>query len=335
MTAKTHKLAHTQVAVFGFTVIAGFGCSQRNKSVCCETEVDCRALLLPEGSVGDYGCDEGLVCVDTMCVAAPDAGPQTDAPGGGSGSGSGAGRCDPAKPFDPPMLVPNINTGLAEFDFVLSSNDLEALVRRDGPADSIEFHSTSRASIDDEFPIDGEDAKLIHVGGRASMQWLARSDRLMYELGLTLKPQVAIRPSTSEPFDTPKPLGIAGVDLTSVEVKLAGTDPDALHLYFFQPNDVLQAAPMGIAEDSFGEPIAITSMPVADALVSRDGKTLFYLKANDAAGDIYMSTRATMDDVFASGTLILPGAGTPTSITKDGCDLYLTTGDIYVARRPK
>src|SRR5450755_4172379 len=145
--ARSHKLAHMRAVLFGLVVLVGVGCSQRNKAVCCETEVDCRAQGLPGGSVGDYGCDQGLVCENFMCVVPPDAGPQPDASDGGSGSGGGSGRCDLAKPFDPPTLVPNINTGLAEFDFVLSSNDLEALIRRDGPSDNIELQSTSRASM--------------------------------------------------------------------------------------------------------------------------------------------------------------------------------------------
>ncbi len=55
-----------KTAGFGLVVAIALvtGCTRRNKAVCCTTETDCQALGLPSGSVGDYGCGEGLSCDD-------------------------------------------------------------------------------------------------------------------------------------------------------------------------------------------------------------------------------------------------------------------------------
>lgn len=326
--AKSHKLADMRVVLFGLVVASSVGCSERNKSVCCETEVDCRALGLPGGSVGDYGCDQGLVCVDTMCVTPPDAAPEID--GGGSGSGSSSsGRCDPSKPFGAPVLAPNINTGGNEKYFVLSTNDLSGYIVRVNLQDTITLTSTKRTTLDDDFPIDSDDPDLVNARGRIETPWLARSDRLFYEQ-FNANLVLCERPNAAEPFGARQNVSIGGGQPAGFH--LAGFDLDALHIYFTGAADrILQRADNGFYPTGFGTPSPISTMAVETPVLSRDGLTLYY----SSGDDIYVSTRADGDAMFAPGTLLFAGAGKATAITKDDCNLYTTDGDIHVARRPK
>lgn len=328
---ESHKLADMRVVLLGVVVVASFACTQRNKSVCCETEVDCRNLGLPGGSVGDYGCDQGLVCIDTMCTVPPDA--QMDAPVDGTGSGSNSGRCDSLKPFSAPIVVPHVNTGGAEDEFVLSTDELTGYVVRTTMADVVTLTSTNRSSINDEFPADVDDDKLVNVRGRINTPWLARSDLLFYER-FNGKLYVSARSSKTEAFGMRFELGISGVTNNQF-LLLAGTDDDALHLYYTGADKILMDSPNGFNPDDFGNGTAISSMPVDEPLVSRDGLTLFYNQTGDASGDVYTSTRANKSAAFGPGTMLFAAAGKASSATKDGCELYTVNGDIYVARRPQ
>lgn len=321
----------------GFLLVVGMGCSHPNKGVCCETAQQCEVIGLSADSVGKYNCDEGLACVDEVCVIPADASSMTDGAsqdsGGGSGSGSGSGtsnsHCDLAKPFATPALVPNINTGYDEKQFVMSANELTAYVLRDNPGDLITITSTTRGSIHDDFPIDATDTALANVGGRVGSPHIARSDHLWYEQyngGL----YVSERTNTTEPFGARTLLTIGSV--TNSGLWLVGTDPDALLLYFINSDATLQAAPNQFAPNEFNEPVPQTAFHLVDAAISRDGLTLYY--AVDGYGDVYVTTRASTSVMFASGTVLFPAAGAPAYVGQDGCELYLAGSDILVARRP-
>ncbi len=246
---------------------------------------------------------------------------------------SGSGRCDPTKPFGPPSIVPNINTGYDEISFVLSANELSGYVLRDNPGDLLTITSTSRGSLDDDFPIDTTDSALANVGGRIGSPWLARSDHLFFEL-FNGRLNVSERPTTAEPFGTRKLLDIAGV-ANDGSLHLVGTDADALNLYFYGVDGILQTAPNSFAAYEFDTPVAISSMAIGAGVLSHDRKALYYQRSNDGSGDVYLATRTSTSATFDPGTLLFAAAGWPAFVTKDGCELYFGGGDIRVARRPK
>jgi len=328
-------------AFLGLALVAGVGCSHPNKGVCCETAQQCEVIGLSADSVGKYNCDDGLVCVNETCVIPTDSGPMADGDDEGSGSGNGSGsgsgtsnaRCDLAKPFAAPVLVPNINNGYAEKVFVLSANELTGYILRDNRGDMITLTSTSRLSLDDDFPIDGTDSHLANVGGRIDNVRIARSDHLWFERYNGIL-QVSERANTTEPFGPREMLSIGGV--TNSSLRLVGTDPDALTLYFTGADNILQAAPNHFMAYEFNTPVLQSTVEIDDAAISRDGLSLFYTRPGDAGnGDVYVSIRSSTNDKFDSGTMLFAGAGVPTYVTADSCELYIAGADVRVARRPK
>ncbi|MEP6864787.1 MAG: hypothetical protein ABJE66_29475 [Deltaproteobacteria bacterium] len=318
----------------GMVFAVAVGCSHPNKGVCCETAAQCEVIGLSADSVGKYNCDDGLVCVNEACVIPPDASSSVDGAvdGAGSGSGSGTsnGRCDLAKPFAAPVLVPNINTGYDELHFMMSSNELTAYILRDDPGDNDMVTSTTRGSIDDDFPIDVTDSALVNVGsGRINNPHIARSDHLWFEMSLAGL-YVSQRTNTTEPFGAHTLLTIGSI--TNSGLRLIGTDPDALVLYFLESDGILQAAANHFSASDFAEPVPQSSFALADGAISRDGLTLYY--EPDGLGDVYVSKRSSTSVMFDAGTLILPAAGDPAYVSQDGCELYISGSDVSVARRP-
>jgi Tol biopolymer transport system component len=137
---------------------------------------------------------------------------------------------------------------------------------------------------------------------------------------------VATRTSRTDAFGASVPVpALATSASEEIDPTITG---DELDIYFWDfDSTCIEHARRGSISDPFAAPTIVFCM-VAGPFVTRDGLTLYYNSALDAAseGDLYVTTRASRDVEFAPGTIIAElalggGRGYP-SVTDDGLSMY-------------
>ena len=316
---------------FAVVVVVVAGCSERNKNVCCTTAAECAQLNLPPSEVGNRGCEDGMSCVDLTCVPTPAIDASTgDAPP----DAPYVGRCDSSKPFGDPTIVQNVNTGLPEKAFALTSDELTAYIVRDNSV-NFDLTSTTRSSIDDDFPVDQVDPDLASFPHGVD-PWSARQSHLLFYRGLGGTAYESSRNTTTDVFPAGTKLMVDSANLSG-NVTIVGSSPDALRFYWTLNSGQLQVATNQGSAYEFVNTTQISAMQIYDAAISVDELALYYNAVG--ADGIYVSTRADKTAMFEPGATIqslgFTSGDTPFFVTADQCILYFERGgDIYVTRKP-
>lgn len=286
--------------------------------------------------------------------AAPGRPGRADAGGepipGADGSPTPA-RCDPARPFGPPVELP-INSAAADAGLRLTPDELTGYFYSNRGGDGTRIYRTVRTDREAAFgppvvlaefapSVDGPWSPGISPDG-LSMVVVFNGGATGWDIYLTG------RASPSAPFGGLVPVAAVnapGDDLFPV------LSPDGQRLYFKSARsgkgDLYVASRTGA---TFGpaSPVALAdsaSFGEYNLALTPDELTMFFSRYTDATGlDVYVTTRPSIGAAFGPATVV-PGLSTdvedsPSWLSPDGCVLYLSSSrnggdsDLFVATRP-
>lgn len=294
-----------------------------------------------------------LAACGSVDQATPDAPAGDDAPpAGDDATGDAAvptGRCDLAKPFGTPTLVPNINTSNDEFAFTTTRDELTGFVShvvQSGPTSTI--LATGRRTTDDDFALPNTimTSAINNATGNEHGASPAADGLLVYfhrQVGSVIGILASTR-ATGGKFDSGDGVFVDGKQLfNSLSTTISA---DGGTLYWLDINDFkLHSATRGLTPTSFtGNTIAATMSLGSNAVLTPDELTLYY--ANENTADILVTTRASKSVPFEPGVPVAnvnsPQSDYPTHLSYDGCVLYIVSRraggiggpDIWEARRP-
>jgi hypothetical protein len=299
------------------------------------------ALLLASlaacGHVVSYDDDDG--------GGSDDAPPRPDA-------GSTA-RCDPAKPFTTPTLVPNVNTADSEISFALTRDELTAFVNHavESPSYGASMLATTRTSTAVPFPTPREtDTEQLNLGDGSEFLPFPTHDALtlyfsrQVDDSSPLRVVASSRDSAAMPF--PQFEAVVQVDGVLLSSTVVVASADDQHLYWSDPQlRHLRTATRADFPDVFVGEREASTVPMQNPVLSLDELTVYY--SDGAETDILAATRPDLDTPFGVGVPVAnvnsPENDAPTYVTSDGCVLYLKSNragsiggiDIWEARRPR
>jgi hypothetical protein len=308
----------------------------------------------------DTSAADGGNSVDSGADAnsASDAGTTT-----GTDSGTDAGvdagpPCDTSKPWGAPILLSGtgINTG-SQTDAHLTADEKVMLFYASDAGSTLAIYQSQRASLSSPFDMP--------VAATTLNVQMYNADPDLSADGLTVyfnaynngSPQAiysATRQAIANAWSAPS--AVTAVNLPNTNNGHPFITADKAELYFFSGApaggnyDIYRAAANG---GGFATPADVTELATAfddwKPVLSADRLRIFWASTRTDGGakgdnDIWTATRANVSSPFSSianvAELNTATYDAPSSLSPDGCRLYLTHGDnsgdnMYVATRPK
>lgn len=273
--------------------------------------------------------------------------------GGDAGGNVPLARCNPTKPFNPPLFIPALAANQV-YDATVAWDGLTLMIW--GDRQFPHLLSATRSSLDSEFGPPTTDPRLQLAG-----DWLIQAQTpdvptftgdgltLFAEYGgeSALSVYSAKRVSLGDSFDVPQ----VAEDLKEFRFWFPSISYDGQTLYGLGEEDTHQRIVQSKkVAGVFTRPVPIsaTNNPatVSKPVVSKDERTLYFgsTRTDGTAkgnGDIWVSTRTSRDEDFG-----LPHAvdelntaadeEQPIWVSSDGCDIViLRNQSLAMARRPK
>ncbi len=319
----------TKRAVIGaVAIVCGAGAAYAT-SACTGSDPDLTGGVdaggLPDSAASDAG------------PGASDAATDTDAVADGGGDPLG---CDPKKPFTTFTNLAELDSPSDESTLSVSADELHVVLvsLRDGSA---KYWSASRTTNPGAFGT--LRAETINFGNGAPQQSaLSRDGLTLYvTTGAGGAPFKVTRLDPSSPFGNG---GTIGVPSSMNDALPVGTFFTAVNtLLVTGTNQAGGPSERSIWEWSGGNyasaeivlPSPSATVAFTDPVLSKDGSTLFYARADGNAGgkrEIWQTSRTTLNDPFPSpGAVVADFAGNsdaaPHFLSDDGCRLYFSTLD--------
>ena len=263
-----------------------------------------------------------------------------------------APRCDVAKPYGAPVLLPGLSSSSLEIGVELTADTLDGVMwsSRSG---TDRVYEVTRATSTDDF---GMPQLVPNLGSVANVP---DRDPVLTGDGLTLvftsqragswDLYITTRPSRTQPFQTPTKI---------TELATAGDDwgpfisSDGLGLYYILGVDIAyaQRATTTSAWSAPGTILANVNTPSSEfePAVTSDELTMFWATdrpdGNTGGLDIWKATRASKADPFGTPAPVVElntsGDDLPSWVSNDLCQMFLTrtngaaSWDLYVATKP-
>jgi len=263
------------------------------------------------------------------------------------------GRCDPAKPFDAPVLAPNVNSSNDEFGFAVTRDELTAFVGRvvQPPGGSATILATQRASAVADFtaPAGTLTASLNNAAGDEHAPAPVADGLILYfhrQAGSTIGIFAATRADAQSAFSEGTPITVDGTALTNALSPTISADGQTLYWLDFNDFGKVFAATRGNTPTIFTGRRAASSIAISGSpILTADELTMFYAQGNGV--DVLVSTRGSKTDSFGTGVPVAgvnsPMDDQPVALSHDGCVLYISSAragglggrDIWRAARPR
>ncbi len=283
-------------------------------------------------------------------AAVSDAAPGIDGPG--PDAPVSQARCDPAKPFNAPVLVANVNSSNDDTHIALTRDETTAFIGRvvQPPNLSATILSTRRASITEPFaaPDNVVTATINSTAGDEHSPSLVADGLIMYfhrQEGSTIGIFAATRATDTAVFSAGTAVSVDRTALTNALSPTISADGQTLYWLDFSDFGKVFAAtrsgtPTIFVNKRSPATVAIGAAPV----LSADELTMYYATGNGA--DVLVSTRDTKTAAFGTGVPVAnvnsAANDIPVALSNDGCVLYLSSTraggvggpDLWVASRP-
>lgn len=280
----------------------------------------------------------------------------------GPGSGGEERDCDPAKPFGPPTVTPNINSSVGDANAFLADDlTIYWASQRAGGAGSYDLYLATRASQASSFanptPITG-----VNTSGTEQALSLSGDGLMMYYAF------AAVAGANGDVYATKRVdvASVFSVGTAVAQINLASDDgdpfvtADSASLYFASNRaggagsyDMYVA--LRRSDGSFDLPQLVSELNTAELdghpVLTADSLTIYWASTRTDGGaqggaDIWTATRFSVREQFGSpirvSELNSDYGDAPTWIAPDGCRIYLQTdrpgglgaSDIWEATKP-
>ncbi|MBC7976062.1 MAG: PD40 domain-containing protein [Myxococcales bacterium] len=284
-------------------------------------------------------------------AAVSDATPGVDGPG--TDAPVSQARCDPAKPFNAPVLLANVNSSNEDLYLALTRDEKTALIGRvvQPPTPSATILGARRASVSDSFGVPDATVTAM-INGAAGEEYspsLVADGLIVYfhrqapgsgAIGIF----AATRANDTAVFSAGTSVFVDGTALTNALSPTISADGQTLYWLDFSDFGKVYAATRNGEPTSFitkrsPATVALGAAPV----LSADELTMYY--ATGSSADVLVSTRTTKTASFGTGVPVAnvnsAASDVPVALSNDGCVLYLSSArgglggpDLWAATRP-
>ncbi len=308
-------------------------------------------------AAGPSGADAATPPADAAPVPGPDAATPDAAPidaaadvrtDPDAADAAPAARCDPAKDFTTPTLMPNLNTSFDEASFTMTRDELRGFLHRENVgAASPNILATRRATASSPFSVTDEVGLGVVNTAVAEYSPATTGDGLVlyfHRQAVNIGVHYATRTSIGDAFLGSGAVTVGGSALQDALVPRISADGQTLYWLDFAEFKLHSASRLA-TPGNFGQVKDASNEPKYEPVLSADELTLYH--SNGTQDDIFVSTRATKAGRFGAGSVVAslssPEKDAPLFLSHDGCEMVLKSTrpgglggfDLWVARRAK